>query len=260
MKLSKTTEEGTYLKKKSWIFIAGLVLSTMAACSNEEPQDVVVDETPQPIIVDLTVTEKVEVGGTVNMAAVVTHGDEKVADADEVLFEMWEEGKKDESVKIESVNEKDGSYTAETTFDHDGLFQVQVHVTAKGLHTMPMKEVIVGSGATAAEEHGGEGHGEAVEGFAMHFMEPEGVKADTETNLVVHLQIDGTPLEKARVRYEIKTDLVPDKAAWVDAGETVAGEYTALHTFTQAGTYSVQIHVEDDKDLHEHEVYTVVVE
>lgn len=248
------------MKQKSWIFIAGLVLATMAACSNEKPQAVVIDETPQPIIVDLTVTEKVEVGGTVNMAAVVTHGDEKVVDADEVLFEFWEEGKKDDSVKIESVNGKDGSYTAETTFDHDGLFQVQVHVTARGMHTMPMQEVIVGSGAAVGEDHGREEHGESVEGFNMHFMEPEGVKANGETDLVVHLQIDGAPLEKARVRYEIKTDLVPDKADWVDASETVVGEYAATHTFTQAGTYSIQIHVEDDKDLHEHEVYTVVVE
>ena len=242
------------------MFVAGLVLATMAACSNDKPQAVVVDETPQPIIVDLTVTEKVEVGGTVDMAAVVTHGGEKVADADEVLFEFWEEGKKDDSVKIESVNEKDGSYTAETTFDHDGLFHVQVHVTARGLHTMPMKEVIVGSGATAVEEHGSEEHGEHEEGFAMNFIEPENVKADAETNLVVHLQIDGTPLEKARVRYEIKTDLVPDKADWIDADEMVAGQYATTHAFTQAGTYSIQIHVEDDKDLHEHELYTVIVE
>ena len=248
------------MKRKSLMFVAGLVLATMAACSNEKPQEVVVDEAPQPIIVDLTVTDKVEVGGTVNMAAVVTQGDDKVEDADEVLFEFWEEGKKDDSVKIESVNEKDGLYTAETTFDHDGVFQVQVHVTARGLHTMPIKEVIVGSGATAVEDHGSEEHGEHAEGFAMHFMEPEDVKVDAETNLVVHLQIDGTPLEKARVRYEITTDLVPGKAAWVDVSETAAGEYAVTHMFTQAGTYNIQIHVEDDKDLHEHEIYTVVVE
>ena len=85
------------------------------------------------------------------MAAVVTQGDEKVEDADEVVFEVWEEGKKDDSVKIESTNEKDGLYTAETTFDHDGLFHVQVHVTARGLHTMPIKEVTVGNGGTYEE-------------------------------------------------------------------------------------------------------------
>lgn len=253
------------MKRKSLMFVVGLVLATMAACSNDKPQAVVVDETPQPIIVDLTVTEKVEVGGTVNMAAVVTHGDEKVADADEVLFEFWEEGKKADSVKIESVNEKDGSYTAETTFDHDGLFHVQVHVTARGLHTMPMKEVIVGGGAQSVEEHSEEGHhGEShaghAEGFSMHFVEPENVKSDEKFGLVVHLQIDGKPLEKARVRYEIWNEANPDKHDWITAIEPEAGEYAYTHAFAEAGTYSVQIHVEDDKDLHEHEVYTIVVE
>ena len=118
------------------------------------------DEVPLPISVDLTVTEEVEVNGTIEMAAVVTQGDEKVEDADEVVFEVWEEGKKDESVKIESTNEKEGLYTAETSFDHDGLFHIQVHVTARGMHTMPKKEVTVGNGGDY-EEHAEEGHAEA---------------------------------------------------------------------------------------------------
>ena len=63
-------------------------------------------------------------------------------------------------MKIESVNEKDGLYTAETTFDHDGLFHIQVHVTARGFHTMPIKEVTVGDGGQYEEEHESEGHGE----------------------------------------------------------------------------------------------------
>ena len=104
----------------------------------------------------LTVTEQVEVDGTIKMAAVVTQGDDKVDDADEVEFEVWEEGKKDESVKIESTNDKDGLYTAETSFDHDGLFHVQVHVTARGLHTMPKKEVTVGNGGNYEEATEGE--------------------------------------------------------------------------------------------------------
>ncbi|WP_318614065.1 FixH family protein [Sporosarcina sp. YIM B06819] len=255
------------MKQKKLMFVAGLVLATMAACSNEKPKDVVVDEVPQPIIVDLTVTEKVEVGGTVNMAAVVTQGDEKVADADEVLFEFWEEGKKNDSVKVESVNEKDGLYTAETTFDHDGVFHVQVHVTARGLHTMPMKEVIVGNGAAVVEEHGTEEHGEGhhdhgghAEGFSMHFLKPEQVKAAEDLDLVVHLEMDGHPLENARVRYEIWHEATPDQHDWLDATETKTGEYASTYTFAQAGTYSIQIHVQDNKELHEHEIYTIVVE
>lgn len=47
--------------------------------------------------------------------------------------------KKEESSLIEAKNNNDGTYDAETTFEHDGVFTVQVHVTARGLHTMPKK-------------------------------------------------------------------------------------------------------------------------
>ncbi len=247
------------MNRKPWMFLVVLVVMTMAACGNEKQGQVEVDETPQPIAVDLTVTEEVEVNGIVEMAAVVTQGDEKVEDADEVLFEIWEEGKKDDSVKIASTNEKDGLYTADTTFDRNGLFHVQVHVTARGLHTMPKKEVTVGSGMQSVAEHDSEEHGKPVEGFAMHFVEPENVKSGVKLGLVVHLQIDGEPLGKARVRYEIWNEANPDKRDWIEVAEPVAGEYAATHAFAEAGTYSVQIHVEDDQGLHEHDVFKIAV-
>ena len=135
----------------------------------------------------LTVTEQVDVNGIIKMAAVVTQGEDKVDNADEVEFEVWEEGKKDDSVKIESKNDKDGLYTAETSFDHDGLFHVQVHVTARGLHTMPKKEVTVGNGAhieKAVEVEAEHEHGHA-DGFSMHFMEPENMKPGEAAEFVV---------------------------------------------------------------------------
>src|SRR5690606_7725751 len=125
----------------------------------------------------------------------------------------------------------------------------------RGLHTMPMKKVIVGSGAQDVEEHDDEEghqsedhHGQS-EGFSMHFTEPENVKSASEIGLVVHLQVDGKPLEQARVRYEIWDEANPDKHDWIDATESEAGEYASDYTFAQAGAFSVQIHVEDDKDL-----------
>ncbi len=136
------------MKRKFGLLVGVFMLAMMAACGKEET--VKVDDTgvPLPLDVQLTVTEQVDVNGIIKMAAVVTQGEDKVDDADEVEFEVWEEGKKDDSVKIESTNDKDGLYTAETSFDHDGLFHVQVHVTARGMHTMPKKEVTVGNGGT----------------------------------------------------------------------------------------------------------------
>ena len=67
----------------------------------------------------------------------------------------------------------------------------------------------------------------------MHFKEPEIVKANEATDLIVHLEIDGKPLEKARVRYEIWNDADVDKRDWVEVEETVAGQYASKHTFNE---------------------------
>ena len=191
------------------------------------------------------------------MKAFVTQGDEEIEDADEVVFEVWEEGKKSESEMIDSVNEKSGIYTAETSFEHEGTFHVQVHVTANGLHTMPLKEVIVGNGGNY-DEQAEPDHHYHTEGFSRHFLTPDEVAANSDEELVVQIQLDNEPYESLNVRYEIWSDL-SEKHDWVDAIETKAGEYVADFTFKEASTYHVQIHVEDDKDLHEHIVHEIIV-
>src|SRR5699024_12248007 len=106
-----------------------------------------------------------------------------------------------------------------------------------------------------AEEH--EHH--HAEGFDMHFTEPENVQAEEETDLVTRLEMDDAPFEKADVRYEIWSDN-SEKNEWFDAIESDVGEYTAAHAFAEAGTYHIQIHVEDDDGLHENEEHDIEVE
>ncbi|MGM7700597.1 FixH family protein [Pseudalkalibacillus sp. Hm43] len=87
--------------------------------------------------------EEVKQGDSVTFKAMVTQGEEHVADADEVMFEIWKEGAKDESKMIEASNEGGGMYSIETTFDEEGTFFVQSHVTARSMHTMPKQQVTV---------------------------------------------------------------------------------------------------------------------
>lgn len=261
MLVNKEAVEGIIMKKRFKMLGMLIGLGLLAACGKEADDGSAVEVLP--LDVELTVTEQAEVGDTVKMEALVTYGDEKVSDADKVVYEVWEEGKKDDSVMIESVNEKDGTYTAETSFDHDGLFHIQVHVDAKNLHTMPVKQVTIGEGAHAETEHAegeedGHDHGHA-EGFALHFVKPEHVMMGEETELMTHLQIDGEPLEKAEVRYEISSDVLGEEHLWIDAEETEKGEYIAVHPFKEAGTYTVKIHVENADGLHEHEEFTIEV-
>jgi hypothetical protein len=249
------------MRKKFWMFmmVLVLVLSVLSACNGGEEKKVEEPNVPQALDVKLDVPETADVNGKVEMKVAVTQGGEKVTDADEVKFEVWEEGKKEESSMIEAENKDDGTYEAETSFDHDGVFTVQVHVTARGLHTMPKKSVTVGAGAGHEEEQHDHGHGEKAKGFSMHFTKPDGLEAGNETKMTVHLQNEDAPLEKAQVRYEIWNDSISEKHEWVETEEAGPGEYTAVHTFTEAGTYMVQIHVESDDGLHEHEEHQVEV-
>lgn len=239
----------------SKIGIALLVgmLGLLGACGEDESEPIT--EAPEvfQLEADLTVTESAEVDGTIAMKAVVKQGEEKIDEADEVVYEVWEEGQKDHSEMIESVNEGEGIYTAETSFDRDGLFHIQVHVTANAQHTMPLTEVMVGDGGEYIEEQ------VQTEGFSMHFMEPEEIAVGEEIDFIVHVQMDKEALEAANVRYEIWDDSTEAAHDWIDASEETPGEYATLHTFEEAGIYILQIHVENDDGLHEHEEYEIEV-
>lgn len=247
-------------KKLGWLMLA-VMLVALAACGNNNNAvgDANTDlEELAALEVDLKVTEEADVDETVEMKAHVTYGDEDVTDADEVVFEVWEEGKQDDSEMIDSTNHEDGSYTAETAFDRDGLFHIQVHVTARDMHTMPKKEVTVGDGGDYEDAEGEDDHFHT-EGFNLHFMEPEDVTAGEEIDLVTHIDINDEALEDANVRYEIWNYDEDNKHDWVDADESASGEYKATHTFEAAGTYNIEVHIEDDEDLHEHQEFKIEV-
>lgn len=237
------------------ILLFALVLGTMTACAEKDEPITEVGEL-ELLMVDLTVTNEVEVGDTVEMSALVTMGDRNIDDADEVVYEVWEEGKKSESEMIDAVNEKDGIYKAETSFDHDGVFHIQVHVTAEAQHVMPVQEVTVGHGGEYEESSEPDYH---TEGFDMHFMKLADVTVGADETLTVHIEINEQPLEEAKVRYEIWHEGNPDKHDWVNVVENEAGEYSADYTFEEAEQYTIVIHVEDDEGLHEHADFVIDV-
>ncbi|WP_301108721.1 FixH family protein [Sporosarcina sp.] len=250
------------MKRFGILFMAVAMTGALAACSQEE--DVPTDaELPEILEVELTVPEQAEAGESVELSALVTQGDEKVDDASEVSYEVWEDGKKDTSIHIESTNENDGRYTAIMTFDHDALYTVQVHVTAREMHIMPEKQIQIGEASAhhdaENEHHDSKGehheHGQTA-GLAIHFMQPEDTKVKTDTELMTHVALEGAPLENTHVRYEIAD---PDnEIKWVETDESKPGEYIASYQFPKAGKYNVTIHIKSDT-LHEHEKHVIEV-
>lgn len=244
---------------------AGAVLMTvlLTACgqgdvetnASEADEEIVV----LPIVVDLTVPETGEIDEAIQLSTTVTYDEKKVDDADEVEYEIWEEGKKENSWMVQSNQSSNGIYDGEATFDHDGVYHVQVHVTARDMHTMPLKEITIGEGAPAEEADAPEHGDQSTEGFSMHFIEPEDVKVNEPTSMVVHLQKDDAPFEEARVRLEVVVNEKLDKAQWIDLDEDKEGEYISEVTIEETGTADVTVHVEDEHDLHEHETHKVTI-
>lgn len=147
---------GFKMKKKLLVLFSILFLMVLVACGggdeeaenddNHDSNNHEVDSLT-PLEVDFQVPHHVDVNETVELIAVVTFGDDVVTDADEVVFEYWLQDQRDEtSEMVDGVNNGDGSYSAEITFDSEGIYEMFAHTTARDQHVMPLKSIGVGEG------------------------------------------------------------------------------------------------------------------
>lgn len=124
--------------KFSWIF--GIVIF-LAACTTEESGQ---GEMPEIIEAEILVSEDIETGNNQQLQVLVTQGDEPVEDASEVLFELWNDTEGTDSERAEAIHIGEGIYQIEEIFENTGVYSVQTHVTARGLHVMPKHQFHVG--------------------------------------------------------------------------------------------------------------------
>ena len=123
------------------VLLMGCASNEQAVDTNKEPVDVAALE----VFVDILTPEEVAVDETVELAAHVTQNKENVNDAEAVEFEIWESGYREDAQKIDGKLDADGVYKAETTFNHEGVYYMYAHTTARGLHVMPKQQIIVGN-------------------------------------------------------------------------------------------------------------------
>ncbi|AXF56115.1 hypothetical protein DT065_08815 [Salicibibacter kimchii] len=119
------------------------LLIFLAACGGDEEQTEEAPGSTEAIDVEVTMPEEMDTGDHL-LETRVTQEDEAVTDADEVVFEVWEDGNKEDSDMIEKETEDDGVYSADYTFEENGIYLVQPHVTARGMHSMPIHPIFVG--------------------------------------------------------------------------------------------------------------------
>lgn len=241
------------MRRLSIIFSSILLISVLAACGSDEAKDNL-EELPT-LDVEFDVPEKAELDETIALEVFVTYDDEPEDDAD-VVFEVWESGQQDESEMLDGMNQGEGIYTVDYTFENEAVYEMYAHTDAEGLHTMPKVQIVVGD---AKEAEHSDSHYET-EGFDMHFNTSNEVNKNEDTILETHIMLNEEAFENLAVRYEVVFEGDADNTVWIDAEEDEAGAYQAVFDFPEAGSYDVIIHVEDDEELHEHDEYEVIAE
>lgn len=158
--------EITLMWKQKFIGLGGIffMLIILSACHGNEPSESNHNQqsshdhhqeknvSTEPLKVEILTPDKLPVNQESILEAQLTQGDERVNDAQEVQFEVWQENRKKQSEMINAKREKDGIYIAKKTFQEDGVYYVQAHATARGMHVMPVKKIVVGDGAKDSDK------------------------------------------------------------------------------------------------------------
>ncbi|MGD7007403.1 FixH family protein [Metabacillus sp. 84] len=132
------------MKKLTHFFVIAAAVIFFTGCQGGKASDV-----PEMVEAEIMIPEKMEAGESHELKVRVTQGGDIVQDASIVEFEIWESGSKEDSEMIKAPHDGKGIYKIDKTFDHDGTYYVQTHVTAKDMHVMPKASFTIGQ----AEEH-----------------------------------------------------------------------------------------------------------
>ncbi len=235
--------------KKYTVILFSILL--LAACSMEKESGK--NENKLPLEVTIQTPETIHSHEEVTLKALVTQGDEKVTDANDVVFEVWQSGQNDREM-LSAEHQGDGIYSAKKSFSEDGQYFVVAHVTARNMHQMPTKQVIAGTPENTAvfqeDEH--------PHSHVSINLETGGVlKENEEAELTATILQEGQPLTEANVSFEIWQD-DQEESEYIDASESSSGEYQASKSFSKSGSYNIKVHVTKDQ-IHEHQLSQLTV-
>lgn len=131
--------------KKVWL-TAAMAALLMVGCNGEKDVETNDSNVSMHIVeVEILTAEQVNVNEPLLLEAQVTQGGEFVNDADDVTFEVWESGLREQGQMLLGELTEDGKYSVEHTFAHDGVYYVYAHTNARGLHIMPKQQIIAGN-------------------------------------------------------------------------------------------------------------------
>ncbi|ARK31134.1 FixH family protein [Halalkalibacter krulwichiae] len=228
-----------------------LILGTMfllTACGGEgdnQHSSETVDQM-EPIEVELLVPETADIEEIVTFESIVTQGDDMVEDANEVVYEIWKEGNKEESELIEAEIQEGHHYLLKYTFNEEGQYHVQTHVTARGLHRMPTTQIAVGDADDVDHEHEHEQNHEHAHHHADVYVDTK--KDGDQLTLTIHVEQE--PYSGGKVTLELR-QATSEQTHWEDMIEVNPGTFEMQGIEKLDGKYNVTVHIVDD-ELHEH--------
>jgi hypothetical protein len=241
---------------KKFVFVFFSLFIVLAGCSqtDEESEPVSANKVPDMIEVIIQTPETIHPNEEVVIEVLVTQGDEKVDDANEVKFEIRKSGQ-DELEMLDGIHQGNGIYSVEKTFDADGTYIVIAHVTARDMHNMPKKEIIIGTPDQALAEDQSHDHGHSH--VSIELQTNETFTVNKKATLSAKILNEGKSLEDAIVSFEV-WQANQENRDFIDATEGSGGEYNATKTFSTPGTYEVKVHVKTEK-IHEHQQESIKV-
>ncbi|QDI91957.1 FixH family protein [Salicibibacter cibarius] len=138
------------------IVVSFLLLAACNSTEEENPEEV----STEPIEVEILIDQEVEPNEQIEIQTKVTHEGEPVDDANDVQIEIRDEDQNENSDvtdedhegdemynensdMIEADHEGDGIYSISYDFDQEGTYEIQSHVTARGMHNMPTESIVV---------------------------------------------------------------------------------------------------------------------
>jgi hypothetical protein len=252
--------------------MAIFLIVLLAACGKEEYA------VPELLEVDLRLPEdKLDPGAEVILEAYVWQGDEAVEDANEVKFEIQLQGVPDSEI-LEGQHQGKGIYTAEKQFMEEGIYSITAHVTARDMHNMPKKDLVIGTpseptdgehtehesedGHTEHDDHGddaqnGEHAGHSHDGdVIVDLQSGYEIKVNENTELAVFVEEKGEPVTGAALTFEIWAE-GQEEHDILESAEEGKGVYKANRKFETAGMYKILVYVKKG-DLEEEQLFTVL--
>ena len=147
---------------------------------------------------------------------------------------------------IEADKQDGNTYLLTHTFENDGLYHVQTHVTARGLHRMPTAQIQIGEIEVSGEEAHESEHSEG----EHHHGNVETHAQVEDDRVVIHVAVEGEAFVDGEVTLEMSQE-GDENPQWLDTTEVGNGEYELINIEELTGTYKAIIHITDDT-VHEH--------